>query len=260
MFRFLCIALLLLVASCKETKQTDSRGDGGQSVASQRLDLILTDTARNRQIPVAVFLPENEKQQGRQPVVIFSHGYGENMPGSNLAYSYLTENLAANGYVVFSIQHELPTDDLLPLTGIPQVVRMPNWERGSENILYVLSEMKNRYPQADFSKLTVMGHSNGGDMSVLFARQHPELVWKLITLDQRRMAFPRVNSPKIYSLRSSDQPADEGVLPTDEEQSQWGMTIVKLENTIHNQMDDDANETQRKEINDWILGFLREDG
>lgn len=222
-------------------------------------DYTFTDTTRNRPIPVAVYLPDEKFLENSPKVIIFSHGYGENQPGSNQAYSYLTENLAANGYLVFSIQHELPSDDLLPLTGIPQIERLPNWERGSENILFVLGEMKKQYPNADFSKLTIMGHSNGGDMSVLFAHQHPELVWKLITLDQRRMAFPRVSSPQIYSLRSSDQPADEGVLPTAEEQTQWGITIVKLENTIHNQMDDDASDTQRKEINDLVLGFLREE-
>ncbi|MDX2246458.1 MAG: alpha/beta hydrolase [Bacteroidia bacterium] len=221
-------------------------------------DYTFTDTRRNRTIPVTVYLPEEKSFEDSPKVVIFSHGYGENTPGSNRAYSYINENLAAHGFIVASIQHELPTDELLPLTGIPQVVRMPNWQRGSENILFVRNEMKKHYPHADFSRLTIMGHSNGGDMSVLFAHQHPELVWKLITLDQRRMAFPRVTSPKIYSLRSSDQPADEGVLPTQEEQSRLGITIIKLENTTHNQMDDDANEAQRKEINDLVLKFLKE--
>ncbi|MBB5621242.1 hypothetical protein HDE69_002295 [Pedobacter cryoconitis] len=47
-------------------------------------------------------------------------------------------------------------------------------------------------------------------MSMLFATQHPELVDKVISLDNRRMPFPRVSKPRIYSLRSSDQPADEG--------------------------------------------------
>lgn len=59
---------------------------------------------------------------------------------------------------------------------------------------------------------------------------------KIISLDNRRMELPRTKQPRIYSLRSSDQPADEGVLPTIEEQEKFGIKIIKLPNTIHNDM------------------------
>lgn len=95
-------------------------------------------------------------------------------------------------------------------------------------------------------------------MSVLFVDQHPDLVWKLITLDQRRYPFPHFSKPKIYSLRSSDQPAYEGVLPNLENQKKLGMTIIKLPNTIHNDMDDSGNLDQKKEISDYFLKFLDE--
>ena len=101
-----------------------------------------------------------------------------------------------------------------------------------------------------------MGHSNGGDMIMLFAQQYPQLVDKVISLDNRRVSIPRTSQPKIYSLRSSDQPADEGVLPTEEERQKFGITIIKLINTIHNDMGNNANKKQRKEINNYILGFL----
>jgi hypothetical protein len=91
-----------------------------------------------------------------------------------------------------------------------------------------------------------------------FLLKNPEKVWKLITLDQRRYAFPRVSQPKIYSLRSSDQPADEAVLPTAEEQEKLRMTIIKLPNTIHNDMDDDGNDEQKQEIINYFLEFLKE--
>ncbi|HRH45863.1 MAG TPA: hypothetical protein PKY82_29745, partial [Pyrinomonadaceae bacterium] len=61
------------------------------------------DMARSRKIPVALYLPKNTKQTKKMPLVIFSHGYGQNSPDSYLAYSYLTENLAKNGYFVASI-------------------------------------------------------------------------------------------------------------------------------------------------------------
>ncbi len=96
-------------------------------------------------------------------------------------------------------------------------------------------------------------------MVALFPQKYPGLADKIITLDNRRMALPRTkNKPKVYSLRSSDQPADEGVLPTSQEQKQLGMTVIKLCNTIHNHMDDQATPPQRKEMNAYILSFLQQ--
>lgn len=108
----------------------------------------------------------------------------------------------------------MPTDELLPLTGIPQIVRRSNWERGVENILFVITKLKITNPELDFKRLILVGHSNGGDMTVLFAHTYPNLVGKIISLDNRRVELPRTSHPKVYSLRSSDQPADEGVLLT----------------------------------------------
>lgn len=215
------------------------------------------DETRKRVIPVAFYTPETSKRIRNQPLVIFSHGYGENQGRANLEYSYLTNHLASEGYFVASIQHELPTDSLLPMTGKPQIVRRSNWERGALNILFVLNKLKKIKPDLDYKQVIVMGHSNGGDMTALFAYKHPDLVSKIITLDNRRMALPRRSKPQVYSLRSSDQPADEGVLPTEEEQNQFNITVIRLPDTIHNNMDDDANERQRREIIGYVLEFLK---
>jgi hypothetical protein len=72
------------------------------------------------------------------------------------------------------------------------------------------------------------------------------------------MALPKTKKVRVYSLRSSDQPADDGVLPSEKEIIKYKMTIIKLENTIHNDMDDNANDEQRKEIQNYILNFLKE--
>ncbi|MBK6331242.1 MAG: hypothetical protein IPF62_12320 [Bacteroidetes bacterium] len=81
---------------------------------------------------------------------------------------------------------------------------------------------------------------------------------KIITLDNRRMAFPKTKKVNIYSLRSSDQPADQGVLPTEKEAKKYKMKIVKLANTTHNEMDDNANNEQRKEIQEYIITFIND--
>ena len=72
------------------------------------------------------------------------------------------------------------------------------------------------------------------------------------------MELPRTKQPRIYSLRSSDQPADEGVLPTLMDQKKFEIKIIKLPNTIHNDMNDRGNTRQKKEINNYIMEFLND--
>jgi beta-lactamase class A len=217
--------------------------------------LTLFDSNRQREIPIAIYKP-NTNINGKQKVVIFSHGYGQNKGGDYVVYSYLTEFLASNGFFVVSIQHELATDSLLPLTGNPQILRRPFWDRGADNILFVINELKKTNPDLNYKHITLIGHSNGGDMTALFPAKYPNTVDKIITLDNRRMSFPKTKKVKVYSLRSSDQAADEGVLPTEKEIKKYKILIVKLTKTTHNEMDDNANDNQKKEIQNYILTFL----
>ena len=91
---------------------------------------------------------------------------------------------------------------------------------------------------------------------MLFATETPGEVSAVISLDSRRMPFPRVPRPRILSLRSSDQVADDGVLPTPEEQTKFGIRLVKLPATIHNDMWDGATDVQKSEMLAPILEFL----
>ena len=244
--------MVLFFFSCK-TNRTTATEDFLQP--NKRFDYF--DASRDRKIPVAFYF-KNGIELKKKTVIIFSHGYGRNNPDSNLDYNYMLGNLAQKGYFVASILHELPSDDLLPLEGNPQVLRRPNWERGAENINFVLTQLKKEFPKLNYDRVVIAGHSNGGDMSVLFVEKNPNNVWKLITLDQRRYAFPLFSKPKIYSLRSSDQPADVGILPALEVQKKLGMTIIKLPNTIHNDMDASGTAEQKKEILTYFLKFLNE--
>lgn len=215
------------------------------------------DFSRNRKIPVAIYKSNSLHQSSKLPVVIFSHGYGQNDGIAYLNYTYLTKFLAEKGFFVVSVQHELATDSLIPSTGIPQIVRRPFWERGVDNIHFVIEQLKLQFPRLDFKKLSLIGHSNGGDITALFPERYPKLIHKIITLDNRRMPLPRTKSPKICTLRSSDQPADKGVLPDEFEQKKWSIQVVKLPNTPHNDMDNHANERQRNEIQTYVLQFLK---
>ncbi|REH01650.1 alpha/beta hydrolase family protein [Flavobacterium aquicola] len=256
----ICLQILicLLLTSCFTNKKTLVVTTENKTFEVVLDSTDLFDTSRNRKVPVVIYKPKSDHQIEKQKVVIFSHGYYQNKGNSNTKYSYLTNFLASKGYFVASIQHELPTDSLIPKTGIPQIVRMPFWKRGADNILFVINELKKSNPNLDFKHITLIGHSNGADMTALFSQKYPKTADKIITLDNRRMALPRTNHPKVYSLRSSDLPADEGVLPTEDEKKKFGIKIIRLPNTIHNNMDDHATNEQRKEINDYIFTFLNE--
>lgn len=248
------ILLSLFLISCSNNKKSNFQvSNNHYDVQLDTLDLF--DKSRNRKIPVAIFHPKSDKKINNQQIIIFSHGYGENKGGDNMIYSYLTESLASKGHFVISIQHELPTDDLLPMDGDLKITRKPNWERGAENILYVLNQFKTTNPELDFKHLTLIGHSNGGDMTALFATKYPKLVYRIITMDNRRMPLPRVNHPTIYTLRSKNYAADEGVLPTEQEQKKYGMT-VQLTPINHSDMDNDATTEERKIILTYIERYL----
>ncbi|HMC96141.1 MAG TPA: hypothetical protein VKG92_00665 [Flavobacteriales bacterium] len=218
--------------------------------------LTLFDAARDRRIPVALYHTGSDLT-GLE-LVILSHGYNENRPGTYLHYSFLADHLAANGYVVASIQHELPTDEPLPMKGDLLELRRPDWERGVANIRFAMEELERLHPELDRAHTALIGHSNGGDISMLFARTYPALIDKVISLDNRRMPLPRVAEPRIYSLRASDTVADEGVLPSTDEAERYGMRIVQLVGTKHAEMSDRAGEAQRAEMNRLVLGFLNE--
>ena len=251
-YSFILICILLL--SCSLNKKTNDQVSN--PIYDVKLDsLELFDKSRNRKIPIALYYPDMVKKADKQQAIIFSHGYGENKGGDNKIYSYLTENLASKGYFVISIQHELPTDDLLAMDGDLKITRKPNWERGCENILFVINAFKKTNPELDFKHLTLIGHSNGGDMTALFATEYPKLVNKIITMDNRRMPLPRVHHPQVYTLRSSNYPADENVLPNEQEQKKYGI-IVQPTPIEHRDMDNDATTEQRKIINTYIEAYL----
>lgn len=214
----------------------------------------LFDQSRQREIPIALYQPITNDTH--QKIVVFSHGYGHNYQKNYLIYSYLTDYLASKGYFVVSIQHELPTDSILPFTGTPQVVRLPFWERGVENILFVINSLKISHPELDFEHIALIGHSNGGDMTALFPQKYPNIVESIITLDHLRVTLPKTNGLHVLSLRSSDKKADEGVLLSEEEQKQFEITIIKLSKIKHNDMNDFGKRKSKKRIQQLVLEFL----
>ena len=224
--------------------------------------LSLFDTARQR--PVAVDLAvrwdyEMKADDGywKLPVAIISNGNTV----KNTEYSFLANVMAARGYLVASIQQDLPTDPpLMTRIGLPYVGRREVYERGETNILFVVGELKKLQPNADYDHLTLVGHSNGGDIAMYCAKQHPELVSKVITLDNLRVPFVLRDKLKILSFRSKDPnfKTDSGVLPTPEQAKADGIDIVNTQ-FRHTDMSDRGPYSVRERIQATLDKFLSDD-
>jgi len=253
--KYLLVALILLCACASKKSPFNAdvylNGTIRPTIKIIKDTLTFYDSSRNREIPTAIY---RRADTAIKKLAIINPGYG----GTKDDYMYIAAKLAKKGYLVVTIQHDLPGDDALPTTGDLYKIRKPIWARGVKSILFVTEQLKRRYADIDFDDIVLIGHSNGGDMAMLMANEYPLFARRVISLDNRRMPFPRAHRPKILSLRSSDQVADPGVLPSAEEQKKYGIKIVKV-TAKHNDMGGMATEGQKKEIVNYILNFLGED-
>ena len=191
------------------------------------------------------------------PVAILSHGNTV----KHTEYSFLTNVFAARGYLVISIQHDLATDDpMVTKVGEEYVGRRMQYNRGAFNIMFAIDEVKKLYPNADYRRLTLIGHSNGGDISMYFAKLHPDLVKKVVTLDNLRVPFVTDGKIKILSFRSRDPhfKADPGVVPDDETCARAGIKVVRTE-FQHNELSDRGSDRVKSSIQASMNQFLDED-
>jgi pimeloyl-ACP methyl ester carboxylesterase len=225
--------------------------------------LTFVDPARgNRVVAVDLAVRRDKEFQAnagmlKLPVAILNHGNTVKFT----EYSFLANVFAARGYMVVSIQHDLPTDAaLVTKVGELYVGRQPQYERGIANIRFAVEEMKQVQPNADYDHLTMVGHSNGGDISMYFARMYPEQIKKIVTLDNLRVPFMTDGRFKILSFRSKDPvfKADPGVIPDDATCEKAGITVVRTA-FQHNDMRDTGPDEAKASIQGMLDKFLEDD-
>jgi alpha/beta hydrolase fold len=213
----------------------------------------------NRPVAVDIAVRRDREMQADAgmltlPVAVLNHGntvkYTE--------YSFLANLMAARGYLVVSIQHDLPTDaPMVTKVGELYVGRLAQIERGVANIKFAVAQMENTQPNADYDHLTVVGHSMGGDITMYFAKQYPDRVKKIVTLDNLRVPFVTSGKFKILSFRSKDPvfKPDPGVVPDSDECDKAGITIVNTD-FQHNDMRDTGSEAAKTSIQSMLDRFL----
>ncbi|MGY4504406.1 hypothetical protein ACVWYH_008363 [Bradyrhizobium sp. GM24.11] len=213
----------------------------------------------NRPVPVDIAIRRDKEMQANagmitMPVAVVNHGNTV----KNTEYGFLANVFAARGYLVLSPQHDLPTDPpMVTKPGELYVGRLPQILRGVANIHLAMQEMKKVQPNADYSRVTMVGHSMGGDITMYFAKQYPDEVKKVVTLDNLRVPFVTAGKFKILSFRSKDPQfkTDPGVIPTDEECEKAGIQVVKTD-FQHNDMRDTGPDGAKNSIQGMLDKFL----
>jgi alpha/beta hydrolase fold len=225
--------------------------------------LTFNDPARdNRPVAVDVAIRRDKEMQAiagmiKLPVAILNHGNTVKFT----EYSFLANIFAWRGYMSISIQHDLPTDaPMVTKVGELYVGRLPQIQRGIANIRFAVDEMKKVQPNADYDRLTMVGHSMGGDISMYFAKMYPDQVKKIVTLDNLRVPFMTDGKFKILSFRSRDPvfKPDPGVVPDEEDCEKAGITVVRT-GFQHNDMRDTGPDEAKASIQDMLDKFLADD-
>jgi hypothetical protein len=222
--------------------------------------LTFHDPARdNRLVAVDIAVRYDKEMQAnagmiKLPVAILNHGNTV----KNTEYSFLANAFAARGYLAISPQHDLPTDPpMVTKVGELYVGRLPQIQRGVDNIHFAIGEMKKIQPNADYAKVTMVGHSMGGDISMYFAKEYPDEIKKVVTLDNLRVPFLTEGKFKILSFRSKDTQfkPDPGVVPDAEQCEKAGITVVDT-GFQHNDMRDTGPDMAKSSIQTMLDKFL----
>src|SRR6476469_6598056 len=185
----------------------------------------------NRLVAVHIAVRRDKETQAdvgliKLPVAILNHGNTV----KNTEYSFLSNVFAWRGYLAISPQHDLPTDPpMVTAVGEPYVGRLPQIQRGVANIKFAIEQIRKVQPHADYQKVTLVGHSMGGDISMYFAKQYPDETKTVVTLDNLRVPLLSNGKFKILSFRSKDPlfKPDPDVIPSDEQRESAGITVVQ---------------------------------
>ena len=228
---------------------------GALSLSATAQSMVIVDSTRDRSIPIEVVLPQNSDRctTTEQCNVAFISA-GNRVPFTK--YSFVGEMLNDRGYMTIYVDHELPSDPPLSKTGDLYKTRIENWTRGARTLNVLQHELASRFPAYDFNKLTLVGHSNGGDISTWLSNENKSYVSQLITLDHKRVTLPKSESIRVLSIRATEYPTKEGVLPTESEQKQYGSCVVEIPDSKHMDLSDYGSNLAKQSTNDIIIGFL----
>lgn len=173
-------------------------------------DLDWMDTARERPVPARLYWPTRTAQEGRVPLVLFSHGMG----GSRSGYSYLGQHWSSHGVASLHVQHVGSDSSLwrgnpFGVTGrLQQAAQDKEAIARAGDIRFALDRMlageAGRDPAAiDTSRIVAAGHSYGANTALLAAgAQVVRNDMVLSRRDDRVSAAILISAPPFYGESS----------------------------------------------------------
>ena len=168
--RLMAVVLLVVLAIAGEVHASDYNPLAvAPEFHAAHVDLVFHDAARDRDIPLRIYLPTNTTPE---PVVVFSHGLGGNREGSK----FMGEQWAARGYVAVFMQHPGSDDsvwkDAPPLKrmgAVNQAASLDNFLLRIQDVPVMLNQLeiwnagKTNFlaGRLDMKKIGMSGHSFG---------------------------------------------------------------------------------------------------
>ena len=167
-------------------------------------DLDWFDQARQRAVPVRLYLPPGADPARAVPLVVFSHGIG----GSRRGYSYLGRYFASQGYASLHLQHVGSDRSLWAGSMFGLVGRLHGAAQEEEAIARV-GDLKFALDQVlgsgllgvkiDATRIVAAGHSYGANTMLLAVGARVERNGRVIELaDARLKAAIILSAPPFY--------------------------------------------------------------
>lgn len=187
------------------------------------MNLEWSDPARQRPVPVRLYLPHRARVDAPVPLVVFSHGIG----GSRLGYGYLGRHFAAHGIASLHLQHVGSDRALWSGNVFSLFSRMQSAAQEGEAIARV-ADLRFALDQAfdpgasgdlaarlDRTRIVAAGHSYGANTTLLAAGAQVEREGRPIVLrDERVRAALVISAPPFYGEPSPERVLGAVTLPT----------------------------------------------
>jgi len=168
------------------------------------------DAARQRQVPVRLYLPDSASADQPVPLVVFSHGIG----GSRAGYSYLGRYWASQGYASLHLQHVGSDRNLWVGNPFALVSRLQGAAQEAEalarvrDLSFALDQVLagELAPRLDGQRIVAAGHSYGANTTLLAAGAAVQRNGALLDLrDARIKAAIVLSAPPFYGEASPQQ-------------------------------------------------------
>jgi dienelactone hydrolase len=206
----LCAALVAVPARAQDRVPNAATPQPAATAGYGTRDFEWLDAARQRRVPVRLYLPDGASADAPVPLVVFSHGIG----GSRDGYSYLGRYWASQGYASLHLQHVgsdrnvwvgNPFELLARLQGAAQEAEAVARVR---DLSFALDQLlrSDLAPRLDGQRVVAAGHSYGANTALLAAGATVRRNGALLDLhDTRIKAAILLSAPPFYGEAAPEQ-------------------------------------------------------